>query len=104
MKTKQYMDENNVVPMKADMTRKSPAIEKLLEELGHKTKAIPYVAIFPSDGSEPVTYAGILTQAKVLELLETASVEGQTSSEQSNSVASQDSNGTAGNELKLATE
>lgn len=58
--------------MKADKTNKSPAIDDLLVELGNQAKAIPFFAIFPGDGGPPITYAGPLTQGKVLEMLEEA--------------------------------
>lgn len=105
MKTKKYLDENNVVPMKADMTRRVPAIEQLLEELGHPTKAIPYIAIFPGDGSPPITYAGILTQAKILELLaDAAKNEDGSAAEQDESMASDKSGAKSPNALNLATD
>ena len=105
MRTKKYLDENNVVPMKADMTRKSPAIEQMLEELGHKTKAIPYIAIFPGDGSPPITYAGILTQAKILELLDSAGKsEGGNAASKNDTIAGGHSDGNATNPVNLATD
>jgi len=73
---KDYVDDNNVVSFKADKTVSSPHIDKALEELGNKDKAIPMLAIFPSDGGSPILLRGPVTQKIVLEALEKAGANG----------------------------
>jgi thiol:disulfide interchange protein DsbD len=66
------MQKNGVVAIKADKTQPAPEIDKLLVELGNTGKAIPFVAIYPGDGGEPITLDGFLTQSQILEALEEA--------------------------------
>jgi len=63
----------NVVPLKADKTDPNRDIDKLLKELGNMSGNIPFYAVFPAGGGDPIVYReGLLTQGKVLEMLEQA--------------------------------
>lgn len=71
--TRKKLDELNIVTIKADKTLKNEAIDKLLRELGNKTAAIPFVAVFPADDpTHPIVQDGLLTQSRLLEMLEQA--------------------------------
>jgi len=63
----------NIVALKADKTEHNSEIDKLLIELGNPSKNIPFYAVFPGDGGDPIVYGeGILTKGKVIEMLEQA--------------------------------
>jgi len=70
--TAALVDELGVIALRADKTRDAPEVDELLVELGNPGLGIPYVAIFPGDGSEPITIDGVITQAKIMELLKQA--------------------------------
>lgn len=61
--------ENDVVTMLADKSKDSPAIDKLLSELG-STK-VPLLAIFPPNGS-PIVLSDTLKEAQLVAALEQA--------------------------------
>ena len=70
---KQWVEENHVVPIKADKTRRpSPEVDKLLVELGNAAKAIPFCAVYPADGSEPIILRGPISKQQVLDSLKQA--------------------------------
>ena len=75
-KTKKLVEANGVVVMTADMTvtdqEPNPEVDDLLNELGNPAQAIPYLAIFPSDGRDPITLLGKISQEQVLALLKKA--------------------------------
>ncbi len=76
-KTKRVVDALGVVTLKADKTQRTgPAVEevdRLLVELGNDAKAIPYYAVYPIDGGEPIVFGGrLITEAEVIEALERA--------------------------------
>ena len=71
-KTKRLVDQNQVVALKADMTGDAPEAEKLLVELGNSARTIPYLAIFPGNGGEPIVMDGPITQSGFLANLERA--------------------------------
>jgi len=59
---KDFVEANDIVMMKADMTRKSPEIDELLVKLGNRTKQIPFYAIFPAGrANEPIVMDGLYT-------------------------------------------
>ncbi len=71
-KTNRLVQANGVKTLKADKTDPAPEVDELLVELGNEAKAIPYVAIFPADGSQPILLEGFITQQQVLDALERA--------------------------------
>jgi thiol:disulfide interchange protein len=71
-KTKQWVERQGVVVLKADKSRPAPDADELLVELGNAGRAIPYVAIYPATGGPPITLAGPITQGRVLEALRQA--------------------------------
>lgn len=71
-KTRRLVIKNRVVALKADQTNKAPEAEELLVELGNPLAMIPFYAIFPGDGREPIVMKGVISQSKVLLALETA--------------------------------
>ena len=74
------VDELGVVTFKADKSPSAyegpapPGVEadKLLKELGNAGMGIPFYAIYPADGSAPITFDGPLTQGKILAKLREA--------------------------------
>ncbi len=69
--------ENGVIAIKADKTHNPPDINQLLRELGNQAEGIPFVAIFPGKGGEPITLDGPITQQQVLAALERAGPSGE---------------------------
>ncbi len=65
-----WIRQNGVVAMKADKTQESPDIDQLLVELGNTGRGIPFYAIYPGRGGEPITFDGLITQQQVLDALE----------------------------------
>ncbi len=70
------VSENGVVAIKADKTHDSPEIDQLLKELGNEGAVIPYLAIFPGTGGDPITFDGPITQQQVLDALNKAGPSG----------------------------
>lgn len=72
--TKHYVLDNNIVTLKADKTHRSKSgeINELLVELGNYGKTLPFYAIYPADGSDPIIFEGPITQSKVLAEFERA--------------------------------
>jgi suppressor for copper-sensitivity B len=60
------------VALKADKTQKSPDIDQLLLELGNAGRVIPFYAIYPGRGGEPITFGGLISQQRILDALEQA--------------------------------
>jgi thiol:disulfide interchange protein len=67
-----WIRQNGVVAIRADKTQTSPEIDQLLVELGNTGRGIPYYAVFPGRGGEPITFDGLITQQQVLDALEQA--------------------------------
>lgn len=63
---------NGVIAIRADKTHDNPEIDALLTDLGNPGAVIPFLAIFPGDGSEPITFDGPITQQTVLDALKKA--------------------------------
>ena len=63
---------NRVVTLKADKTGNAPEVDHLLMELGNSNKAIPFLAIYPADGSRPITLEGPITPWQVFSALSKA--------------------------------
>lgn len=71
--TRQYLSANEIHFLVADYTDYSPEIKQLMQELGNEAAAIPFYAIFPSQGGPPKTFTGFpLTQGKLIEHLDQA--------------------------------
>lgn len=64
--------DQSVVTLKADKTQKSPEIDKLLVELGNAGRVIPFYAVYPGRGGDPITFGGLISQQQVLDALEQA--------------------------------
>ena len=60
------------VTLKADKTQASPEIDKLLVELGNAGRVIPFYAVYPGRGGDPITFGGLISQQQVLDALEQA--------------------------------
>jgi len=69
---KKQLDQLRAVAIKADKTQKSPEIDQLLVELGNAGRVIPYYAIYPGHGGDPITFGGLITKQQVLDALEKA--------------------------------
>ena len=63
---------NDVKTLKADKTKSSPEIDELLVELGNTTTAIPYLAVYPADGGEPIIMKGPIMPWQILGALQAA--------------------------------
>ena len=72
VKTKRLVERNGVIAIRADRTDESPDVDQLLIELGNSARSIPYVAIYPANGAEPILLDGIITQSQILRELEKA--------------------------------
>lgn len=71
--TKKFVEENGIVPIKADKAHGEKEVDALLVKLGNSSAAIPFYAVFPADDpSTPILMAGTLTKAKVLDALKRA--------------------------------
>ena len=68
---KHYVLDNDIVTLKADKTHasKSAEINRVLIDLGNRGKTLPFYAIYPPDGSDPITFGGPVTQSRILEEL-----------------------------------
>jgi thiol:disulfide interchange protein len=66
---KAVVEKNGVVAIRADKTRTSPDIDALLVELGNTGRGIPFLAIYPADGSAPILFDGLITKQMVLDAL-----------------------------------
>lgn len=64
--------ELKAVALKADKTQKSPEIDQLLLDLGNAGRVIPFYAIYPGSGGEPITFGGLISQQRILDALEQA--------------------------------
>ncbi len=71
-RVEKLIEKNRVVAIKADKTHANAEIDQLLIELGNDGAVIPFLAIFPGDGSDPITFDGPMTQQTVLDALEEA--------------------------------
>jgi thiol:disulfide interchange protein len=63
---------NGVIPITADKTQRRPDIDDLLVELGNPGRGIPFYAVYPGGGGEPITFDGLITRQQVLDALERA--------------------------------
>ena len=66
--------ENQISTLRADVDKGGDEVGQLLKELGNPAKGIPFYAIFPGDGGEPIVFIGapFITQGQVLKALQKA--------------------------------
>lgn len=82
LKVKHAVLDNGIITLKADKTysRTSGPINDLLVELGNLGKTLPFYAIYPADGRDPITFGQQpISQSTVLEKLKEAGPSGQLS-------------------------
>ena len=65
-----------MVAIKADKTQESPEIDQLLVELGNTGRGIPFYAVYPGRGGDPITFDGLITQQQVLDAWSRPEAEG----------------------------
>lgn len=70
--TRELVNKLKVKPLIADMTRDFPEANELLSELGNTEKAIPYLAIYPGDGRDPIILEGPILQGQIVDALNQA--------------------------------
>lgn len=66
------VQQNRVVTIKADKTQHNAEIDALLVELGNPGRGIPYYAVYPGRGGDPITMDGLISQQQVLDALQQA--------------------------------
>ena len=74
-KTLALVESQQVVVVKADKTHDnatSESIDQLLEDLGHRSLSIPFLVIFPGNGTRPIAFSGPVTQRMVLDAIRRA--------------------------------
>jgi len=69
---KKLVAQLGAATLKADKTQSNPEIDKLMLELGNKGRVIPFYAVYPGHGGEPITFGGLISQQQVLDALEQA--------------------------------
>ena len=67
--THQLMKDKGIVGLVADKTSFAPEIDELLVQLGNRSAAIPFYAIYPPEG-KPFILMGPVTQNQILLILE----------------------------------
>ena len=75
LQTLEVVKNNSVVVVKADMTHDdelTDEINQFLVDLGHSDKSIPYMVIFPANGSAPVAFSGPVARSTVVKALKDA--------------------------------
>ncbi len=71
--TKQFIEQNGIVAVKADKSRAEKEVDDLLHKLGNQSGAIPFYAIFPAGRpNEPILLDGLLTQKRIIDALQQA--------------------------------
>ena len=71
-KTHEYFEAKGIVAIRADkgVSKTAGQIDSLLQELGNRTKAIPFYAIYPPGGGEPEVLEGLIYSNNVIETFE----------------------------------
>jgi thiol:disulfide interchange protein len=64
--TQRFLAENNIEVLVADLTESAPEIDELMVTLGNTGKAIPFYAIYPADGAEPITFSDVPLRQQTL--------------------------------------
>jgi len=72
--TKQLVEANDVITLKADKTQPAPEVDELLQRLGNKAGSIPFYAVFPAGNpNTPILLDGMFTSPQpILDALEKA--------------------------------
>ena len=65
-RTKRLVQKNGVVTLKADKTHDAPEADQLLIDLGNTAKTIPFYAIYPASGGDPITLDGPITSGRII--------------------------------------
>jgi suppressor for copper-sensitivity B len=74
-KTLSLVNSQDIVVIKADKTNEgetSDSIDQLLSDLGNKSYSIPFLVIFPGDGSRPIAFSGPVTQGMIADAIRRA--------------------------------
>lgn len=71
-KTHEYFESKGIIAIRADkgITKTAGQIDKLLEKLGNRTRAIPFYAIYPPGGGEPEVLEGLIRSKTVIDVFE----------------------------------
>jgi len=64
--TQRFLEANNVAILVADLTEQAPEIDELMVTLGNTGKAIPFYAIYPAGGGEPITFSDVPLRQQTL--------------------------------------
>ena len=64
--TQRFLEANNVEVLVADLTEQAPEIDELMVTLGNTGKAIPFYAIYPAGGGEPITFSDVPLRQQTL--------------------------------------
>jgi thiol:disulfide interchange protein DsbD len=67
------LQRHGVTKIKGDWTNADPAITKILKQFGRP--GVPMYVLYPGNHAEPILFPELLTQANVLEKLETVSAQ-----------------------------
>ena len=63
--TKEYVERNGIVTLKADKSAAAPEVDELLKLLGHDVRSLPFYAIFPSgQPNRPILFDGFLASPR----------------------------------------
>ena len=64
--TQRFLEANNVEVLVADLTEQAPEIDELMVTLGNIGKGIPFYAIYPAGGGEPITFSDVPLRQQTL--------------------------------------
>jgi hypothetical protein len=67
------VNDQGVITLQADYTKRDPVIREVLEDLGAFKSGLPVLAIFPAERpNEPILLTGIYTQQQLIESIKRA--------------------------------
>ena len=71
-KTHKYFQENGITAIRADkgIEKTADQVDQLLIDLGNPTRAIPFYALYPPGGGEPVVLDGLIQSDQVIQAFE----------------------------------
>ena len=69
-KTHNYFQENGIIAIRADkgIEKTADQVDQLLVDLGNPTRAIPFYALYPPGGGEPVVLDGLIQSDQVIRI------------------------------------
>ncbi len=73
--TKNLVEELKIRTLRADKSQSSEnkdEVDQMLLDLGNKLKQIPFLAIYPADGRDPIILPGPIVQSDVVDALQQA--------------------------------